>query len=221
MWSMQTKSEGTNRKAINSRTMGAAIILVGLLVGGGGVFFGQAFADGQHHANHVTGSGLATIEYYLNGPGPVPSAVPGMYIDTNVDTLTFTGGMPGTSTWLLQVEINAPGLACSSPPGQLCAVASFTAPFAGTVGGSAPGTFTAEGTMYISNVAPGVGSVWSLSGTISAVAGSGTGGLAGICGGGTFSGTSNGPVAGATGSTYTITYDATFTLGGQCNQNQW
>jgi hypothetical protein len=199
-----------NRTAISPRMTGAAVILVGLLVGGGAFLVGQASANPNGQRVHVTGTWIATIEYYLseNGglavPYPAGAGSANASMGTHANFGTFTGGMSGTNSILLEGDGPSTGGFYES----------FMGPFVGTVGHSSPGSFTTIGTAYCScnGSAP-----WTLSGTISAVDGSGVFGLTGICGGGTWSGTSLPDATGLNGTTFTVTYNATFMFGALCN----
>jgi len=202
-----------NRTAISPRMTGAAIILVGLLVGGGAFLVGQASAYPNGQKVHVTGTWIATIEYYLseNGglavPYPAGAGSTDDSMGTHANFGTLTGGVSGTTSILLQGD------------GPLAGgfYESYMGPFVGTVGRSSPGSFTTIGSVYCScnTSAP-----WTLSGTIGAVAGSGMFGLTGICGGGTFSGISQPDATGLNGTIFTLTYNATFMFGAQCNSGQ-
>jgi archaellum component FlaF (FlaF/FlaG flagellin family) len=202
-----------NRKAIGPRMMGAAIILVSLLVGGGAVYIGQAFAYQNGQTVHVTGSWTAAIEYYLseNGglvvPYPAGAGSAGQTMATHTDFGTVTGGMSGTFSLLLQGEGPLVGDTFYE---------SWMGPFVGTVGRSAPGMFTEIGSAYVTNA--GGSAPWTLYGTFSAV--DGVNGLAGICGGGTWSGTTPPSATGLNGTLFYVTYDATFMFGSQCNNQQ-
>jgi hypothetical protein len=204
-----------NRRGISRTTAGAAVILVGLLVGGGAFYVGQAFADPNGHSGHVTGTAVTTIQYYIKTPTVVG---PTEAINTHADSGVFTGGMTGTDSLLLQAEF------AGSFTGTGVITASFTGPFAGTVGDSNPGSATAIGTTTVADVSGSGGStIWYLHGTFSLV--NGVDGLAGICGSATFTGTSTvggvaAPVTGAPGTVFTFTYEGAFTFGGQCNSGQ-
>jgi hypothetical protein len=201
-----------NRKAISPRMAGAAVVLVGLLVGGGAFLVGQASAYPNGQRVHVTGTWVATIEYYLseNGglavPYPAGAGSADDFMGTHANFGTLTGGMSGTSSIVLQGDGPSAGGFYES----------YMGPFVGTVERSSPGSFTTIGSVYCScNAAP-----WTLSGTISAVDGSGMLGLADICGGGTFTGTSQPDATGLNGTTFTFTYNATFMFGAQCDSGQ-
>jgi len=204
----------TNRMSIGVMK-GAAIILVGLLLGGGAFFIGQAFAYPNAHSGHVTGTAVTTIQYYIANPTVVG---PTEAINTHADSGAITGGMTGTYSLLLQAEF------AGSFTGTGGITASFTGPFAGTVGDSDPGSATLIGTTSLSDVSgSGAATIWYLHGTFSLV--DGTDGLAGICGSATFTGTStvNGvtaPATGAPGTVFTFTYEGAFMFGGQCNSGQ-
>jgi len=202
-----------DRTAISPRMTGAAVILVGLLVGGGAFLVGQASAAPNGQRVHVTGTLIATIEYYLseNGglavPYPAGAGSAGESMGTHANFGTYTGGMSGTTSLLLQGEGPLAGTFYESLIG----------PFVGTVGRSSSGIFTTVGSVYCScnGSAP-----WTISGTISAVDGSGMFGLTGICGGGTYSGTSLPNATGLNGTPFTVTYNATFMFGALCNNQQ-
>jgi hypothetical protein len=89
--------------------------------------------------------------------------------------------------------------------------ASFIGPFAGTVRDSASGSFTQIGTFYVNASGP----VWKLHAAFSI--GEGLDGLAGICGGGTVSGISIGPIPTNGLVNFSLTYDATYMFGARCN----
>jgi len=147
---------------------------------------------------HVTGPFTGSIEYYLQAPLVIPGA--GQSINTHADFFTYAGGQSGNSTILLQPEFSTAGIIH----------ASFIGPFAGTVGNSAPGSFTTIGTFDVNASGP----IWQLHATYSV--GEGVDGLAGICGGGTFSGTSVGPIPTSGLVSFSMTYDATYMFGAKC-----
>jgi len=150
---------------------------------------------------HVTGASTGAIEYYIQAPFVVPGA--GQTINTHADFFVYTGGMSGNSTILLQPEVSDAGIIH----------ASFIGPFAGTVGNSAPGSFTMIGTFYVDASGP----IWKIHNTFAV--GEGLDGLAGICGGGTVSGTSVGPIPASGLVSFSITYDATYMFGNQCHSS--
>jgi hypothetical protein len=202
-----------NRTAISPRMTAAAVILVGLLVGGGAFLVGQASAYPNGRTVHVTGTWTATIEYYLseNGglmvPYPAGAGSTNDSMGTHANFGTLTGGMSGTGSILLQGDGPSTGGFYES----------YVGPFVGTVGRSSTGSFTTIGSVYCSCNGSGP---WTVSGTISAVDGSGMFGLAGICGGGTFTGASLPDETGLNGTIFNLTYNATFMFGAQCNFGQ-
>ncbi len=146
----------------------------------------------------ATGALTGSIEYYLQAPLVIPGAA--QSINTHADFFVFTGSQSGDSTILLQPEFSTAGIIH----------ASFMGPFAGTVGDSAPGSFTQIGTFDVNASGP----IWQLHATYSV--GEGVDGLAGICGGGTLTGTSVGPIPANGLVSFSMTYDATYMFGAKC-----
>jgi hypothetical protein len=141
---------------------------------------------------HVTGAMKGAIEYYTKAPFVVPGT--GQSINTHSDFFVYTGGMSGNSTIILQPEVSTADIIH----------AAFIGPFAGTVGNSAPGSFTMIGTFHVDASGP----IWKIH-NIFSVSG-GLDGLAGICGGGTVSGVSVGPIPPNGLVSFSLTYDATY-----------
>jgi hypothetical protein len=144
---------------------------------------------------HVKGAIKGAIEYYTKAPFVVPGA--GQSINTHSDFFVYTGGMSGNSTIILQPEVSTAGIIH----------AAFIGPFAGTVGDSAPGSFTMIGTFHVDASGP----IWKIH-NIFSVSG-GLDGLAGIYGGGTVSGVSVGPIPPNGLVSFSLTYDATYRFG--------
>ena len=149
-------------------------------------------------AIHATGTISTSVAYVVD-----TSVVNGQTVLTRATVDTYSGTQSGTATGLQQRISNA-----------LTSETAEYSEFTGTIGESASGTFaiiiTITGDTSKCPCPPGA---ITFSGTDVVVAGSGMGGLAGICGGGTFSGTGD-PVHG-----FTTTYDNTFHFGGSCNSN--
>jgi len=144
---------------------------------------------------HVTGAIKGAIEYYTKAPFVVPGA--GQSINTHSDFFVYTGGMSGNSTIILQPEVSTADIIH----------AAFIGPFAGTVGNSDPGSFTMIGTFHVDASGP----IWKIHNIFSVS--EGLDGLAGICGGGTVSGVSVGPIPPNGLVSFSLTYDATYRFG--------
>jgi hypothetical protein len=158
--------------------------------------FAPARADDK--GIHATGT-IFTAVVYVAGTG----VVGGNTVTTRATVDTFSGTLSGTGTALQQRLSNS-----------LTSETVEYEEFTGTLAGSGTGTFadiiTISGNTSGCPCPPGT---ITFSGTIVVVAGTGMGGLKGICGGGTFSGSGD-PVHG-----FTTTYDETFHFGGFCNSN--
>jgi len=174
-----------------------AIVALVLVLAAAGLYENTVKAAGVAPIQ-ATGAFTGSIEYYLHAPFVVPGA--GQSINTHADFFTFTGTQSGDSTILLQPEFSTAGIIH----------ASFIGPFAGTVGNSALGSFTQIGTFDVNASGP----VWALHATYSV--GEGVDGLAGICGGGTFTGTSVGPIPASGLVNFSMTYNATYMFGAKC-----
>jgi hypothetical protein len=158
--------------------------------------FASARADDK--GIHATGTVSTTVAYVAG-----TAVVGGSTVLTRAVVSVYSGTLSGTSTALQQRISNA-----------LTSETASYAEFTGTLAGSTSGTYasiiTISGNTSGCPCPPGT---ITFSGTEIIVAGSGMGGLKGICGGGTFSGTGD-PVNG-----FTTTYDLTFHFGGSCNSN--
>jgi hypothetical protein len=174
-----------------------AIVALVLVLAASGLYLNTVRAAGVA-PTQATGAFTGSIEYYLQAPLVIPGA--GQSINTHADFFVFTGSQSGDSTILLQPEVSTAGIIH----------ASFIGPFAGTVGDSAPGSFTQIGTFDVNASGP----VWQLHATYSV--GEGVDGLAGICGGGTFSGTSVGAIPASGLVSFSMTYNATYMFGAKC-----
>lgn len=184
---------------MNSRRAKIALVVVVAAVLVLGIVAYEGTLGAAHVAPvHVTGTFTGAIEYYTQAPFVVPGA--GQSINTHSDFFVYTGGMSGNSTIILQPEVSNAHIIH----------ASFIGPFAGTVGNSAPGSFTMIGTFDVNASGP----VWQLHNTFAV--GEGLDGLAGICGGGTVSGVSVGPIPSNDLVSFSLTYDATYMFGAQC-----
>jgi hypothetical protein len=147
---------------------------------------------------HATGT-ISTAVVYVAATG----VSNGYTVQTRGTADTWSGTLSGTATALQQRISNS--LTASTVEDEV---------FTGTLAGSAIGTF-ADIITISSNTSgcPCPPGTITFSGTTVVVAGSGMGGLAGICGGGTFSGTGD-PVHG-----FITTYDLNLRFGGSCNSN--
>jgi hypothetical protein len=127
-----------NRRAISPKMMGAAVILVGLLVGGGGaLYIGQAFAD-QHSQTPTPVTGAMTGTYTLL---PISSTtvsdegVAPYTVDLYAPTFVLTGGISGTLACSQHAVLGSDGVTIV----EANAICTFT----GTVtGGRGPGTMS-------------------------------------------------------------------------------
>jgi hypothetical protein len=147
---------------------------------------------------HATGTILTAVAYVTG-----TSVVNGNTVATRATVDTFSGVLSGTATSLQQRISNA----------HTAETAEYQE-FTGTLAGSATGTFASIITITSdTSGCPCPPGTITFSGTYVVVAGTGMGGFAGICGGGTFSGTGD-PVHG-----FTTTYDFTFHFGGSCHSN--
>ena len=189
-----------NRPKKNRRILMALVVIVvaGLILAAAVTYEGPEMAAGPAPI-HVTGSITGAIEYYTQAPFVVPGA--GQSINTHSDFFVYTGGMSGNSTILLQPEVSTADIIH----------ASFIGPFAGTVGNSAPGSFTMIGTFHVDASGP----IWKIHNTFSVS--DGLDGLAGICGGGTVTGVSVGPIPPNGLVSFSLTYEATFRFGAHCH----
>ena len=158
--------------------------------------FASARADDK--GIHATGT-ISTAVAYVAGT----SVVSGNTVLTRGTVSTFSGSLSGTGTSLQQRIATA-----------LSSESVQYGEFTGTLAGSAKGTYASIDTITgDTSGCPCPPGTITFSGTTVIVAGSGMGGLEGICGGGTFSGVGD-PVHG-----FTTTYDYTFHFGGSCNSN--
>jgi hypothetical protein len=103
-----------SRIAISPKMMGAAIILVSLLVGGGAAYVGQAFASPPPYTPApivVTGSGTGTFTLTsstcVGGTGP--TCVGGYTLYNQVASFQTTGGLSGTFVCTGQFVANPDG----------------------------------------------------------------------------------------------------------------
>jgi hypothetical protein len=171
-----------NRIAISPRMMGAAIVLVGLLVGGGAFYIGQAFANPPSQTPTAV-SGPMTGTYPIS---PISTATvsdegvaPFTVILTD-GTWTLTGGIAGTLACTQQFVIAADGVTIVGSDG----ICTFT----GTVmGGRGPGTMSVSvsgvsgsytsptpegsysGTITFSQGTGGLRNIQSIAGTVEGV----------------------------------------------------
>jgi hypothetical protein len=181
-------------------TIVAAILVLGIVAYEGTV--GPAEATPIHVAAapiHVTGAMKGAIQYYTKAPVVVPGT--GQSINTHSDFFVYTGGMSGNGTIILQPEVSTADIIH----------AAFIGPFAGTVGNSAPGSFTMIGTFHVDASGP----IWKIHNAFSVS--DGLDGLAGICGGGTVSGVSVGPIPPDGLVSFSLTYDATYRFDAHCH----
>jgi hypothetical protein len=193
------KTPPNRLKKSRSITIALAAILAAVLVLAAIVAYEGTVGAAGEAPVHVTGAFTGAIEYYTQAPFVVPGA--GQTINTHSDFFVYTGGMSGNSTILLQPEVSTADIIH----------ASFIGPFAGTVGNSAPGSFTMIGTFYVDASGP----IWKIHNTFAV--GEGVDGLAGICGGGTVSGVSVGPIPSNGLVSFSLAYDATYMFGDQCH----
>jgi hypothetical protein len=126
-----------NRIAISSKMMGAAIILIGLLVGGGAFdVVTQAFAD-QHPQTPTPVTGAMTGTFTLSpiSSTAVSDGVVGPYtVLLYAPTFTLTGGIAGSLACTQQTAINPDGVTF-----EFNTICTFT----GTAtGGRGPGTMS-------------------------------------------------------------------------------
>jgi hypothetical protein len=170
-------------------TIVAAVLVLGI------VAYEGTLGPAEAAPIHVTGAIKGAIEYYTQAPFVVPGA--GQSINTHSDFFVYTGGMSGNSTIILQPEVSTADIIH----------AAFIGPFAGTVGNSAPGSFAMIGTFHVDASGP----IWKIHNTFSVS--EGLDGLAGICGGGTVSGVSVGPIPPSGLVSFSLTYDATYWFG--------
>lgn len=143
---------------------------------------------------HVTGNFLSTVQ----GTPTTVSTSSSLTITDRFVLSTFTGGIVGKSVGQQTIARDN-----SSTP-----VVSYTTAynvFWGTVDGFS-GSYSSI-THYVTTT---IGTTTTINGTSMVVAGSGSGGLQGICGGYTFTGTLGSAV----------TYDGTFQLGDSCHKSQ-
>jgi hypothetical protein len=169
-----------NRIAISPKMMGAAVVLVGLLVGGGAVYIVQAFAyQYPQTPTPVSGAMTGTFAVPPNSNISVSDGPVGPYtVLFYTPTFTLTGGINGSFACAEQVDIN--------PNGNLFeynALCTFT----GTVmGGRGPGTMSVSwggpaafsspnpegiylGSITFSQGTGGLRNIQSISGTIQGV----------------------------------------------------
>jgi len=171
-----------NWRAVSTKMMGAAIILVGLLAGGGAFYSGQAFAD-PYPQTPTAVSGPMTGTYPIS---PISSATvsdqgvaPFTVILTD-GTWSLTGGIAGTVACTQQFVISADGVTIVG--------ADSVCTFTGTVmGGRGPGTMSVSveavsgsytsptpegsysGTITFSQGTGGLRNIQSIAGTIEGV----------------------------------------------------
>ena len=173
--------------------MGVAFILLLAMLA---PTFASARADDK--GIHATGT-VSTAVIYVADTG----VFGGNTVLTRALVNTYSGALSGTATGLQQRISNA-----------LTSESVYIEEFTGTLAGSAIGTYasiiTITGDTSGCPCPPGTG---TFHGTEVIVAGSGMDGLAGICGGGTFSGSGD-PVHG-----FTTTYHDTFHFGASCASN--
>jgi hypothetical protein len=172
--------------------MGSSLLLVGI----NGVMASNG--DSQNKTIHATGSTSAIIVSVM-----ADKTVGGYEVTTRSVLNTYTGTLSGTSNILQQLAAN---LATGISEG------TSTGTFAGTLGDLPPGSFSTialqTGDRSGCPCPPGV---ITFTTTFVVVAGTGQGGLAGICGGGTSFGSGD-AVHG-----FTTTYDYTFEFGDRCH----
>jgi hypothetical protein len=193
--------------------MAAAVVLVGLLVGGGAVYIGQAFASGGYGQppRYVTGT-FTTQRSYLPPCTTAGADCPTIgapysvtIVDYNVESLVYSDGVQtGSANDLATLAVASNGI------GYLTGENTFW----GTVGNSATGAYSSTVTDTINLDVSTYPTSVPISGNWVITQGSGMGGLAGICGSATFAGTVN-LDTGAGSFTYTLTYGYT-SPGGQC-----
>ncbi|MDA4115771.1 MAG: hypothetical protein OK442_04370 [Thaumarchaeota archaeon] len=139
-----------NRKAISPKMMGAAIVLVGLLVGGGAFYAGQAFANPPPQTpTAVTGAMTGTYlpSSFLNSSTVSNQGVAPFTVSLYAPTWTMTGGITGTLDCYNQVVV--------APDGVTLTGSNAYCTFTGTVtGGRGPGTMSVTFESSGSFVAP-------------------------------------------------------------------
>jgi hypothetical protein len=189
-------ASGIGRRPYLRITLVCAISLI-LILAATGLLLSPAHAN-QDKKVHVTGTIATSIFYVI-----MDKTAGNLHVSTRAILDTWTGGISGTDSGLQQRTENlSTGIAHTAIIG----------PFEGTIGGSAPGSAN-----YISHTTgdtsgcPCPPGLIKFTGSFVFVAGTGEGGLAGICGGGTFVGSGD-PVNG-----FTTTYDATFQFGASCH----
>jgi len=170
----------------------ALILLLAMLV----PTFASARADDKEI--HATGTVSTSVVYVVDSV-----VVSGNTVLTRATVDTLTGTLSGTATGLQHRISNA----VSS---QNIEYREFTGTMAGSKSGSYASILLIIGDTSGCPCPPGT---IAFHGTEVIIAGSGIGGLEGICGRGTFSGTGD-PVHG-----FTTTYDNIFHFGGSCNSN--
>jgi hypothetical protein len=157
-----------------------------------------ASAESNDKTIHATGTLSSVVPYVVD-----TSVVSGNTVLTRAFLNTFSGTLSGTGTGLQQRISNA-----------LSSEQVSYGEFTGTLAGSTKGTYATIDTIIgDTSGCPCPPGTITFHGTSVVVSGSGMGGLAGICGRGTYVGTGD-PVHG-----FTTTYDYTFHFGGSCNSN--
>ena len=198
---METKSGKStftgNRRLLYS-TAAVSIVSI-LLLAGLGLTLAHAETNGGVRHVHEEGT-FTTRRSYVNGP-PFPSNTGLTIIDYNVVTVASNdaGTQTGTANNLNTLAIDSTGMGRATGYGTNW----------GTVGDSAPGLYSLITTFTIDVTKTPA----AVTGNFVIVPGSGQGGLAGICGTETFTGTVN--LATGAGS---FTYDLEAQFGGTCPQ---
>ena len=189
-------ASGIGRRPYLRITIVCAISLI-LVLATTGLLLSPAHAN-QGKKVHVTGTLASSVLYVV-----MDKTTGNLHVLTRAFLDTYTGGLSGTDSALQQrIENSLTSRSQTSSIG----------PFTGTVGDSAPGSFTwiASLTGDTSGCPCPPGTI-TLTGNLVVVAGSGQGGLADICGGGTVTG------SGDAVNGFTTTYDFTFQFGASCH----
>jgi hypothetical protein len=181
----------------------SAVVVVSILLLAGFGFILSAHADTNNESRHAQATGTFTTQRsYINGPPfPTIAAPYGLTIvDYNVVSTSYDnkGAVTGKANAINTLAIDSSGM------GRITGYGTFW----GTVGDSAPGLYSFISTITIdTTVAPA-----PTTGNLVIVQGSGQGGLTGICGTETFTGTVN--LATGAGS---FTYDLEAQFGSSCH----